>query len=233
MLAGLWSATLDVFISPKFYVLGSFVRQRNKPLPLVFPLTCNICLNKWFKPPMFNSRECQGYFQMFLLLKANKNKLFLNYCFKTNKALWFTRTPGFAGGVWHHQGLGFQQLLGHLWQMFVPCQAEQPAGNSRIKRKSENEKRHCWSGVFSVSRNVKTSQVFHSAASLVAVVPISALVFSAVIIKVVGRTGNKNWCPQNFNLFFFCLNFCLIGLMINYCPHWLCDCPHILWGKWK
>lgn len=135
MLADLWSATLDVFISPKFYVLGSFVRQRNKPLPLVFPLTCNICLNKWFKPPMFNSRECQGYFQMFLLLKANKIKLFFYYCFKTNKALWFTRTPGFAGGVWHHQGLGFQQLLGHLWQMFVPCQAEQPAGNSRIKKK--------------------------------------------------------------------------------------------------
>lgn len=100
------------------------------------PFTCNIIsLNRWFKPPEFNRRECQGYFQIFLLLKANNNNKKVFLCLKTNKALWFTRIPSLARDVWHHQGLGFQQLLGHLWQMFVTCQAEQPAGNSRIKKK--------------------------------------------------------------------------------------------------
>lgn len=68
--------TLDVFISPKFDVLGSLVRQRNKPLPLVFPLTWNICLNWWFKPPKFNRRECQGYFQISVIKRKQKSELF-------------------------------------------------------------------------------------------------------------------------------------------------------------
>lgn len=58
---------------------------------------------------------------------------------------------------------------------------------------------------------------------------------SAVVIREVGRTGNKNCYPQNFD--FFCLNFYLISFMINYCPHLLCDYPHLLfymcWGKWQ
>lgn len=105
------------------------------PLGMLWIL-CEGC--RWFKPPKLSSRECQYYFQMFLLIKANKKCFFLSL--KTKPC----GLPGFQvlqTALSIGRAYNFSSCSGTCEQSFLTCLAKQPAVNSSVKKKC---KYLCW-----------------------------------------------------------------------------------------